>query len=127
MTDQDPQKAVFMDPAVQAQLNKPLADPNGVSKDDKIFLEMVIKLINEGKINLYNPETLVNKQIYTTLTPEVQAKVDLEAFNLLTALRDIKGLYDTGNSETYQMQNLVQRVRLSKERLEEEGGDLFII
>lgn len=127
MTDQDPQKAVFMDPAVQAQLNKPLVDPNGVSKDDKIFLEMVIKLINEGKINLYNPETLVNKQIYTTLTPEIQAKVDLEAFNLLTALRDIKGLYDTGNSETYQMQNLVQRVRLSKERLEEEGGDLFII
>lgn len=127
MTDQDPQKAVFMDPAVQAELNKPLIDPNGVSKEDKAFLEMVIKLINEGKINLYNPETLVNKRIYTTLKPEIQAKVDLEAFNLLTALRDIKGLYDTGNSETYQMQNLVQRVRLSKERLENEGGDFFII
>lgn len=127
MTDQVQQKVVFVDPAVQAQLNKPLAEPGGIPKEDKAFLEMVIKLINEGKINLYNPETLINKQHYLTLTPEVQAKVDIEAFNLLTALRDIKGLYDTGNSETYQMQNLVQRVRLSKERLEEEGGDFFII
>ena len=47
--------------------------------------------------------------------------------NLLSALRDIKGLYDAGQKDTYQMQNLIDRVQNTKERLEEEGGDLFII
>ncbi|MBI4235609.1 hypothetical protein HY604_04915 [Candidatus Peregrinibacteria bacterium] len=127
MADQNQQTAQVIDPQIQTELNKPLVDPEGMKKEDKDFLEMVIKLINEGKINLYNPETLINNTVYATLTTEVQAKVDMEAFNLLSALRDMKGLHDSDNSETYQMENLVQRVRLSKERLEKEGGDLFII
>ena len=88
---------------------------------------MIIKLINEGKIALHNPDTLINHDVYDKLSTEKQSKIEMEAFNLLTAIRDIKDLYDAGYKDTFQILNDVERLRLTKERLEELGGDLFII
>ncbi len=125
--DEDQQKAVYKDPQVQKELNAPLSDPTGVSDENDKFLHLVISLINDGKIELHTPSTLINKAVYDGLSEEKQGLADREAMNLLSAVREIKDLFDAGYKDTYQMQNLVERVRNTKERIEEKGGDLFII
>ncbi|MBD3360976.1 hypothetical protein GF366_04210 [Candidatus Peregrinibacteria bacterium] len=121
------QKSVFVDKKTQEELNKPLSDPIGISRENHDFLEKIVDLIEKEKIDLYKPETLINREYYDKLTEREQGKADFEAVNLLSALREIKDLYDLGKIDTYQMQNLLERIRNTKERLEEEGGDLFII
>ena len=125
MSDQNQQTAVFVDAQTQKQLNEPLKY-NG-SSQNKDFLEMLVKLINEGKIQIYKPDTLINHEVYDKLDQTAQGKADYEAVNMLMVIREIKGLYDAGYKETYQIDNLVERLRVSKERLEVQGGDLFII
>jgi len=126
-TEEDQQKAVYKDEKTQKELNTPLSDPAGVGTNNEEFLDLVISLINDGKIDLYRPATLINTDFYNNLSEEKRGKADLEAMNLLSAIREIKGLFDSENKDTYQMKNLVERVKNTKERLEEEGGDLFII
>ncbi|MFA6992656.1 MAG: hypothetical protein WC269_05285 [Candidatus Gracilibacteria bacterium] len=111
----------------QKVLNTPLAQSGGMDEKDLAFLNTVMDLISKGTINLYNPSTLINRSVYDGLPTEKRGKIDFEAVNLLSAIREIKNLNDNGFGQTYQMSNLVQRIRVTKERLENEGGDLFII
>ena len=111
----------------QDKLNTPLADPTSMSQKSKDFLKLVMRLLKEGKIKLHVPDSLINFDVYDKLSEEKQGKVDLEAVNLITAIRDIHDLHEAGHVETYQMANLVDRVHNTKQRLEKEGGDLFII
>jgi len=123
----DIQTGMHMDKETQDLLNKPLQLSEGMDPKDREFLELIVRLVNEGKINLYGPSTLINSEVYNKLDFEKQGKADFESVNLLAAIREIKGLYDAGYAETYQVINLVHRLRDTKERLEIEGGDLFII
>ena len=116
-----------IDPETQKTLNTPLAIPSGNDQKDEGFLNFVLDFISTGKINLYKPDTLINHPIYDQLPVDKKGKADIEAFNMLTAIREIKGLVDAGFKETFQVQNLVQSIRHMKERLEIEGGDVFII
>ena len=127
MAKKDDQKGIFKDEETQQMLNSPLKDTTPMDETEKIFLELVIKLIVEGKINLYDPDSVINFDHYDGLTDAEKGKVDMEALNLLSALREMKDLHDAGYADTFQMNYLVNRIRLSKERLEEEGGDMFII
>lgn len=123
----DIQTGMHKDKETQDLLNKPLALSEGMDPKDREFLELIVRLVNEGKINLYGPSTMINNEVYDKLDFEKQGKADFEAVNLLSTVREIKGLYDAGYAETYQVSNLVHRLRDTKERLEIEGGDLFII
>lgn len=125
--DEKQQKAVFQDEETQKALNKPLAKADGMSGEDRQFLALLVGKIDNGEINEYRPETLVNKAVYEKLSSEKQGRVDLEAMNLLADIRQIKDLYDAGYSDTYQMEYMVATLRATKERLEDEGGDLFVI
>ena len=128
MNEENQQKAVFKDEATQRNLNTPLQDSTGkLDGKDQEFLNLVISLIDDEKINLYQPATLMNSEIYDKLDDMAKGEVDLEAMNMLAGIREMKDLYDNGFQETYQMANLVHRLRLTKERLEEIGGDVFII
>ncbi len=121
------QQVVNLDPKIQSELNTPLRLDSAISRKDQEFLAMLMDFIASGKINLYRPESLLNSEIYDRLGREAQGKADIEAVNMLAAIREIKDLHDAGYGETYQTQNLVYRLRVSKERLEEIGGNLFII
>ena len=128
MTDENQQKSVFKDDATQRSLNTPLQDSTGsLDGKDQEFLNLVISLIDDKKIDLYQPSTLINSGIYDKLYDLAKGKVDLESINMLAGIREMKGLYDNGFQDTYQMANLVHRLRLTKERLEETAGDVFII
>lgn len=127
MSEESQQKTVFKDPATQELLNKPVADPSGVSSDEESFLNLVLSLVNEGKISVHAPSSLINNEVYDKLDPMVQGKVDLEAVNLVNSIRQIKDLYDNGFANTFQMKSLVSDVFNIKNRLEIEKGDVFII
>lgn len=111
----------------QAKLNMPLTDPTGVGSENKKFLDDVVTKIESGQIDLHTPSSLVNNSVYDGLSEEVQGETDLNAVSLLARLREIKDLHDFGQVDSYQFNNLVEQVRLTKERLEKDAGDVFII
>ncbi|MBI2463752.1 hypothetical protein HYV57_02250 [Candidatus Peregrinibacteria bacterium] len=108
-------------------INTPAVDPTGVNPDNQAFLEKIVNMIDTGKINVLKPSSIINDQAYSQLSEEAQGKVDMESINMLASIRQIHGLYKTGYSQSYQIQNLVHHLRLLKERLEGVSGDVFII
>lgn len=111
----------------QIQLSKPLKDESGVDPADAEFMNMVVDKIEKGEINLYRPSTLINESVYDALDEVARGKADVDAFNLLSSIREIHNLWKSGDRESFQIQNAVHRIRVTKERLEEVGGDIFII
>jgi len=128
MSQTDDKQAQFaLSPEQQMALNQPLKDPSGVGEANQKFLDDVLSKIEKGTINLFSPLSLLNQAVYEKLSEQIQGKIDIDAVNLLAKLRDIKGLHDLGQTDSYQMENLVENVRLIKERIEAEAGDVFII
>lgn len=116
-----------IDMQTQKILNTPLKADGGMTQEDEKILDLIVAMVNEGKINIYQPSTLVNQSVYEKLGSSEKGKVDFESLNMLSAIREIKGMLDAGFRETYQMANLVSRMRATKERIELERGDIFII
>lgn len=127
MGEQGEQKAVFKDEQTQQMLNNPVQQSAFRESKNQEFLDLILAKIESKEIGLYTPSSLINDAVYSALSEEIQGKVDLEAMNLLSAIRDIKGLYDSGNKVSFQMENMVERVRNTKERIEIESGDVFVI
>ena len=123
---QDSQKDLYKDPATQEMLNTPAPDPTGASVKDKEFLNTVIQLLEAGKIDLYKADSIINGEIYAKMSEKQQGEIDLEALNILAALREIHGLWKLNQVDTFQMQSVVNRIRLTKERVEQNEGDVFI-
>jgi len=118
---------VEISPKAQEALNKPLGHPGGLSAEDKAFMALILDLIEKKKINLYRPNTLLNHAVYDKLSESAKAKAELDAFNMLATIREVNKLHKAKLGNTYQMENLVHKMRLTKERLEEVGGDIYII
>lgn len=116
-----------LDPQVQAMLNQPLKDDAGIDPADETFLIMLVEKLESGQIKPYVPSSLVNQEVYKELDETIQGKVDYDAFRLLATIREIYALWRLGHRETYQIKNLVHKIRLVKEALEQIRGDIFII
>lgn len=127
MSEERQQKEIFKDKATQEMLNKPLEADGSFSAEDEQFLDMLLSLIGEGKIDLYKPASLMNEEVYNVTTDELRGRADFEALQMLATIREIKDLCDNDMRETKQVENLVYRLRMSKERFEAKEGDLFII
>jgi hypothetical protein len=111
----------------QEALNKPLGHPGGITGKDREFLTLLVGKIEKKEINLYQPSSLLNHSVYDRLSDQAKAKAELNALNLLNTIREIYRLWQAEHKATYQLENLVNRVRVTKERLEEAGGDIYII
>ncbi len=110
---------------VQKELNKPLADTSGFAAEDQLLLNQIMQLVEEGKINLYGPSTLLNTGIYDSLDDAAKAKADQNSVHMLGKIREIVGNMKAYNEPTFQVKNLVAALRLNKEALEEHA-DIFI-
>ena len=121
------QSTVELSPKEQEALGKPLGHPGGLSGKDKEFLNLLVEKIEKKEINLYQPNTLMNHAVYDKLSEQDRTKAEFDAFNMLGAIRDIYRLWQADHRATYQLENLVHRIRETKERLEEAGGDIYII
>jgi len=115
---------------IQTMLNKPLTinkTEYSFTTEDKEFLKNIINKIKQGKIQLYTPSTLLNQKVYKKLSSHEKGKADFNILNLLNKIREIKKLWDSGETNTYQILNLVKSLRLIKKRIEIADGDVFII
>lgn len=121
------QATTNIDPETQKMLNTPAVDPKGLSQENQAFLNLVVAKVEKGEINLMQPNSLINHAIYDKLTEDKQGKVDFDAVNLAAILRNIYGLWKAYQNSTYQIENMVHQVRLTKERLEEISGDVYVI
>lgn len=132
-TDQDGKKTVLtnqnveISPQTQETLNKPLKHAGDIGEKDHEFLALLVEKIEKGEIKLFEPSTLINSAVYNNLDERAKGKVDYDAFNLLATIREIYNLWKQGEHDSYQVENLVHRIRVTKERLEELGGDIYII
>ena len=120
-------QSVELSPQAQENLNKPLVDETGVDPKDKEFLAMLVEKVEKKEIDLHTPGTLINSPVYDKLDQKAQGKADYEAFNMLATIRNIYNLWQLDHKETFQIQNMVHKMRLHKENLEEVSGDIFII
>lgn len=116
-----------IDPKTQKKLNEPLAKPSGFSQEDLSFLDLVMSKTEKGEINLMQPNSLINHAVYDNLSHEQQGKVDFDAFNIATTLRNIRDLWNVYKQPTFQIENMVHQIRITKERLEEISGDVYVI
>lgn len=116
-----------LDPQVQAMLNQPLKDDAGIDPVDEVFLQIIVNKIENGQIKSFVPSSLINQEVYSQLDEKTQGKVDYDAFRMLGAIREIYGLWKLGHRDSYQIKNLVHKIRLVKEALEQIRGDIFII
>ncbi|HLG25663.1 MAG TPA: hypothetical protein VI588_02640 [Candidatus Gracilibacteria bacterium] len=132
MADQDDKKNVLsyqnveINPKTQAELNQPLK-AGQIDPADQSFLQTLVDKIEKKEINLYQPDSLLNKPVYEKLDPAAQGTADYDAFRLLSKLREIHNLWKAGLADTYQFQYLVHEIRLLKESIEKLGGDIFVI
>lgn len=114
-----------INPDTQAMLNKPLAGT--MDEADKTFLQDVVTKVENKEINLHEPQSLLNKDIYENLPPEQEQKVDMILQTLLFSLRQIVSWQEAGEQENMQMANMIRDVRIKKENLENEVGDVLKI
>lgn len=112
---------------VQKLINQPLKDEQGLSVEDQAFLEKIQTLISEKKINLYDPDSLLNQEVYEKLNLEAKGKADQNAVLMLARIREIHDLLQISSEPSYQLQNLVASLRLYKERTEAYSGDIFLL
>ena len=112
---------------VQKELNRPLKSGESIEEKNSRFFEDFLRKMKNNTLNLLIPSTLINSEVYDKLSDKEQGEVDINAVSLLARLRDIQALHNIGSTETYQMENLIEQVRLTKERLEKKGGNIFII
>ncbi len=111
---------------IQVMINKPLErDP--YNEADQALLNLIVQLVNEKKINLYSPSSLLNNDFYEKLPHEGKAKADQNSVIMLTKIREIYNLVQTVSEPTHQIKNLVDSLRLNKEDVEKMCGDIFII
>lgn len=121
------QKGELQSPEQVKYMNEPSVDPTGFNPGDEEFLNLVMNKVESGEINLFQPTTLLNMAVYENLDSQARGKADLDAMNLLTKIRQIHGLWQINKQPTYIIEQLIMEVQRTKERLEDLGGDIFVI
>ena len=114
-------------PDVQARLNQPMEDPSGFEPADEAFLQDIVAKFDSGAIQRHSPSSLLNDDIYEKLEGPLKVKADQNAFNILARVRDIYDLWSMNPVATHQLKNQIHHIRLIKENLEDELGDVYIV
>ena len=111
----------------QKMLNTPAKDTSGFDPADEAFVHDVVQKFDSGQINRHSPSSLINAKMYENLEEAQKGKADQNAFNILARLRDIYDLWKLNPMPTFQLKNQIHAIRLTKERLEQELGDVYIV
>lgn len=102
----------------------------GNMKDEhEQFMLMLVKLVDEGSIDLYVTDTLLNPAVADALSEEARAQVGLALMNIVAQIRQIYDFYKSEKTpnESPHLQTMVEHVWQTKSKLEEEYGDVLKI
>ena len=118
-----------IDQKTQAALNTPFNDPmTSHTAENKAFLENLIQKINSGEINLLSPSSIIDQDIYSSLSSDKKAKADLFVNNTLFAIRRVYDFYNNPfSNESDMMIQMVIELRQKIDTLEQELGNVLKI
>ena len=105
-----------------------LGKPQAVSLTDEhsSFLDTVIKLIDDGKIDTKDPQSFIKSDVYNGLSDEWKAKTDQAVPNIITLLEHVMDLHSREEEDaSAEMKNLIETLWQAKQRIEEHA-DVFI-
>lgn len=112
--------------AEQRQAGRPVTGK--MTDEHRSFLKNIIKLIDDGEIDVYAPETFLYKNVYEILSEEWRDKVDLSLLNIANQLRRIEEFYRSAETpdESPQLQTMVDYLWDMKQRIEiDKDHDVF--
>ncbi len=109
----------------QKQAGQAIEGP--MSQQSQDFLQTVLALIKDGKIDPLNTQTFMKVKVYESLDPEWKAKTDLAIVNISSQLQRIKEFYEsdkTPNSSPH-LEQMIAELWQMKERIEVKA-DVFV-
>ena len=108
----------------QKELGTPRA--GDLSGDHSSFLKEILKLIDDGKIDLMHPHSFINDDVYKELNDEVKGMADRAIPNIISLLERVMDLHARDESnESIEMKNLIDALWQAKQRVEAHA-DVFI-
>ena len=108
----------------QAKLGK----TQGTSLGDEHagFLDLVMKLIDDGVIDLSDPTSFIKLDIYEECDDAMKGKIDQATPNIISFLDKIIRLHASDEpSESFEMKGLIEALWQAKERIEKDV-DVFV-
>ena len=117
------QKQHGLSEAEQRRIGK--AAGNDMDQRHKNYLAIVIGMIDKKEIDLLDPQTFLTPE-YQKLDQQSRDQVDLGLVNLVDQVRRIADFYyskKTPNASP-ELQNMIELLWLSKNRLEDKFGDV---
>ena len=118
-----------IDEKTQSELNQPYSNSQtALSPEDKAFLETLIKRIESGEINVHTPSSILNQEVYDQLPSDKKSQADLFLNSTLFVIRQVYDFHQSEHDNNSDMMiNMVQELRMKKEMLEKELGDVLKI
>ncbi len=105
------------------------AIPGKMSDEHERFMLFLVKLVDEGAIDLYVTDTFLNPEVAETLSDEAREQVSLALLNIAAQARQIYDFYKSQKTpnESPHLQTMVEHIWQTKSKLEEEYGDVLKI
>lgn len=118
-----------IDDQTQEMLNTPFSNKStALTSEDQTFLDNLMAKIDAEEIKLHTPSSIINQAVYDTLSGEDQAKTDLFINSTLFVIRQVNDFYHSEHDNNSDMMiSMVHELRLKKEILENEVGDVLKI
>lgn len=91
------------------------------------FIQQILQRIAEERIDPLKPDTLLNAEIYGSLSQEWKAKVDGALLNIATQLQHIIEFYKSKHTpdESIELETMIEHLWEMKQRIEEHV-DVFV-
>ena len=101
-------------------------DSGDMSDEHKNFVQTVSRLLESGEIDVANPETFLNQEIYNSLDPSWKAKTDQAIGSIAILLSHIYDFYKSKQTPDAcpQLESMINQLWEMKQRLEVQA-DIF--
>ena len=103
----------------QKQAGKAIA---GKMQDEhENFMQLILKMLDEGTIDVRDPNTFLNMEVYEKLDDEWKSKVDVAMVNMADLLRHIVDFRVSKHTpdESPQLETMIEHLWQMKQRIEE--------
>lgn len=117
--------AAVMSEADQKKAGAPMK--GDMDQEHKDFVRTISTLLESGAINVTQPESFLNKDVYASLEPEWKTKTDLNIPNIAILLGHIYDFYKSKQTPDScpQLATMIEQLWEMKQRIEGHGYDVF--
>lgn len=104
------------------------ADAGKMTAKHEDFIKLILKLIDDKKIDPLQPESFLNKKVYDSLSDGPRAKTDLALLNMANQLQHIVEFRLSKHTpdESPQLESMIEHLWEMKDRVEQEAPHVFV-